>query len=100
MDIVISYLEDRRGADPRHHGINSNLGIVPFMSGILCSGLRHYHLWAGDDRAAVALTEVAESVYADRHNPVVSKSAPDVDYYSPSLYLRGTDDRTPISHRG
>ncbi len=99
VDIALGYMEDRRGAYIRVHGSSSHMGIVPFMSGILCSGLKNYHFWTGDERAACTIAQVSESVFAEMHDPYYSKTLPDIDYYySPNPYLRGNDGHTLTTH--
>lgn len=94
VDIALGMMEQRRGARLQRHGSHSHFGIVPFVSAILASGLRHYHLWTGDERAAKALVQIAESIYAEMHEPYHSKTFPDIDYYySPTIYL----NREPIT---
>ena len=99
VDVAINHMERRRGAYLQRHGSNSHLGIVPFMTGILCSGLRQYHFWSGDDRAGVALVQNAMAMFIEMHDPARSKTLPNLDYYySPNPYLRGGDGKTPIAH--
>ncbi|MBM4087366.1 MAG: hypothetical protein FJ272_21450, partial [Planctomycetes bacterium] len=99
VDVALNFMEQRRGAYLDSHGSSSHLGIVPFMSGILCSGLRQYHFWTGDDRAAIALAQNAEAAFAEMHDPARSKTLPNLDYfYSPNPYLCGTDGKSPIAH--
>ncbi|HNS32776.1 MAG TPA: hypothetical protein PKN36_07370, partial [bacterium] len=98
VDIALGYMEQRRGAYLRVHGSTSHMGIVPFMSGILASGLRHYHLWSGDERAGIAVAQIAQSVNAEMHDPYYSRTKPDLDYYySPNPYLKGRDGKTLIT---
>jgi len=99
VDVAIKYMEDRRGAYLQRHGSNSHLGIVPFMTGILCTGLRQYHFWTGDARAGVALVQNAEAMFAEMHDPDCTQAAPNLDYYySPNPYLRSANGKTPIAH--
>lgn len=91
VDTALGYMEGRRGAYLRHHGSDTHYGIVPFMSGILGAGLRDYYLWTGDERAGTAVAQIAESIYAEMHEPYHSKTHPDIDYYySPSPYYSGS----------
>ena len=99
VEVAINHMERRRGAYLQRHGSCSHLGIVPFMTGILCSGLRQYHFWTGDDRAGIALVQNAEAMFAEMHDPDCSKTLPQIDYYySPNPYLRGDNGKTPIAH--
>ena len=99
VDVAINHMERRRGAYLQRHGSCSHLGIVPFMTGILCSGLRQYHLWTGDDRAGVALVQNAEAMFAEMHDPAQTLTSPNLDYYySPNPYLRKENGKTPIAH--
>ena len=99
VDIAVSNMEDRRGAYLHVHGSYSHRGIVPFMTGILCSGLRQYHYWTGDERAAACLVQNAEAMFAEMHVPALSKTAPNIDYYySPNPYLNGKEGTSLIAH--
>ena len=99
VDVALNHMEPRRGAYLQRHGSNSHLGIVPFMTGILCTGLRQYHFWTGDDRAGVAVVQNAEAMFAEMHDPLCSQTLPNLDYYySPNPYLRSTNGKTPIAH--
>jgi hypothetical protein len=76
----------------------SHRGPTPFMYGILCTALRLYHQQTGDERAAVLIARLADSVYEESHDPWHTKTAPNLDYYySPNPYLRGGDGFTPIT---
>ena len=99
VDVAIGYMEDRRGAYLQRHGLDSHKGVMPFMTGVLCTGLRQYHFWTGDRRAAVALVQNAEAMVAEMHDPARSLTKPYLDYYySPTPYLRKPDGKTPIAH--
>lgn len=81
--------EPRRGAYIQSHGNPSFRGIVPFMSGILLSGLREYHLVTEDKTAGKLLVKTAWGIYAEMHNPTTTLMAPNLDYeYSPNPYHR------------
>ncbi len=98
VDIALGYLEPRRGTYIEVHGSVSHRGSTPFMDGILCTALRNYHRLTGDQRVAVAIVRIAEAVYAEMHDPLHTKTAPNIDYYySPNPYLRGNDGFTPIT---
>ena len=99
VDIALGNMEDRRGAYLHTHGSHSHLGIVPFMTGILCTGLRQYHYWTGDERAAVCLVQNAEAMFAEMHDPACSKTLPNLDYYySPNPYLNGATGTDPNAY--
>lgn len=99
VDIAVANMEDRRGAYLHTHGSYSHQGIVPFMTGILCSGLRQYHYWTGDERAARCLVQNAEAMFAESHDPAHSKTLPSLDYYySPNPYLNGKEGTDPTAY--
>ena len=99
VDIALANMEDRRGAYLHVHGSHSHKGIVPFMTGILTTGLRQYHYWTGDKRAAVALVQNAEAMFAETHDPACSKTLPTIDYYySPNPYLNGKTGTDPTAY--
>ena len=99
VEIALGNMEDRRGAYLHTHGSHSHVGIVPFMTGILCTGLRQYHYWTGDERAATCLVQNAEAMFAETHDPACSKTLPSLDYYySPNPYLNGETGTDPTAY--
>ena len=97
-ETALGFMERRRGTYIEVHGSVSYRGPTPFMYGILCTALRQYHLRTGDERAALVVARLANAVYEESHDPLHSKTLPNIDYYySPNPYLRGDDGFTPIT---
>ncbi len=85
VQVGVSHIDNRRGAYIQKHGNESFKGIVPFMSGILMSALREFHLETHDTAAGEALVKSAWALYAETHHPGTTRMAPAIDYeYSPN----------------
>jgi len=83
------HLDPRRGAYIQTHSSSTHPGIVPFMTGILATGLRDYHEATGDPEAVELLAAIAISTREEMLDREWGEKNQALSYYySPNPYHR------------
>ncbi len=89
MDTARTFIDPRRGAYLQIHSSVSHPGIVPFMAGILATGLRNFHEASGDPEALELLALVVTSSQEETLDRTWSGQNPGLSYhYSPNPHHR------------
>ncbi|HRJ73882.1 MAG TPA: glycoside hydrolase family 127 protein, partial [Terrimicrobiaceae bacterium] len=89
LQTVRKFVDPRRGSYLQIHSSVNHPGIVPFMAGILATGLRNYHEVSGDPEALELLTLVVTATQEETVDRTWSATNPGLAYhYSPNPHHR------------
>lgn len=84
-----SYIDPRRGAYIQTHSSVTHPGIVPFMSGILATGLRDFHEATGNPDALRLLATITVATKEEMEDKEWREKHPGLSYYySPNPHHR------------